>query len=468
MTSPLSSNLRTLNAVRQTTSLSLVNAAHLYHFNVDLAKMDKVVEEVLKLIQRDYLSPADIPFHSRWRHFEAPGLPRITDLLNSELWAKVDEREKVRRIIDLFVVSVLLDAGAGAKWLFKFSDGTVLGRSEGLALASLDWFLNGGFSAHPSDSPHRVDSSALKQVTPASLERAFQVSETNPLVGVDGRCSLLTRLGHVLESQPRFFYSKERGDYRPGNMVDFILADARVSGTGPALAGSVLGGVDVIASPTGDGKINVPVEVLWDVVMEGLSGVWPATRTKVDGVSVGDVWPSKAMASVMNSADDSKAGQIPHLAKEKYCYFMAFHKLSQWLTYSLMEPLSLLNISFQNMDIMTGLAEYRNGGLFVDMGVLSLKPDTLVRGLAAAPSGSNIPRFEVFDDAVVEWRALTVALLDRVGDRVRTALHMSAEELPLVKVLEAGTWKLGREVAAKLRPDSKGPPIDIISDGTVF
>ncbi|KAJ3407849.1 hypothetical protein CcCBS67573_g01519 [Chytriomyces confervae] len=449
----ISSQLRSLSAVRQTTSTTLLDAKNLHNFDLNLSKVDDVVAGVLALIERDYATPADIPFHSRWRHFDgpAPDAKRINALLASAEWASVDQKEKVRRIIDLFVVSVLLDAGAGPDWKFRFSDGTQLGRSEGLALASLDWFKVGGFSANPTSNPHRVDSSALKKISPESLEKAFQVSASNPLVGVHGRCSLLTRLADVLEAQPRFFHNKENNDYRPGNLVDFVLADSRV------------------AARSSDGKIEVPVEVLWDVVMDGLSGIWPATRTQVDGVSLGDVWPSKAMESIMNSSDAAKTGPIPQAAKEKKVYVMAFHKLSQWLTYSLMEPLSLLNITFTNMKLMTGLAEYRNGGLFVDMGVLALKPDALARGMASAlPTAANIPRFEVFDDAVVEWRALTVALMDLVGTKVQTALKMTEDELPLVKVLEAGTWKLGREVAAKLRPAAKGPPIDIISDGTVF
>jgi hypothetical protein len=102
---------------------------------------------------------------------------------------------------------------------------------------------------------------------------------------------------------------------------------------------------------------------------------------------------------------------------------------------------------------MTGLAEYRNGGLFVDYGVLSLKSQT-----------DGIPRFQVWDHAVVEWRGLTVALLDETGKRVRQALGV---DLPLVKILEAGTWKAGREIARSKR-EGCGPPIEIISDGTVF
>ncbi|KAI9346173.1 hypothetical protein BDR26DRAFT_1005344 [Obelidium mucronatum] len=447
---PLSNQLRSLRAVRQTTSLLLENPQHLNHFDLSLEKLDSVVDGVLALIKRDYKSPQEIPFHSRWRHFDSATEKRIQKLVLDKAEG-VDQVEKVRRVIDLFVVSVLLDAGAGAQWSYKFSDGTVLGRSEGLALASLDWFLAGGFSATPTSTPQRVDASSLQLVSVEALENAFQVSVSNPLVGAAGRCSLLSRLGSVLLDpiNARFFYNKENKDYRPGNMVDYILAK----------------GVE-----KSDGKVGVSVTVLWEAVMDGLSGIWPATRTTVDGVSVGDVWPCKAMEAIMKEGSKA-AGPIPNLAKDDGFYFVAFHKLSQWLTYSLMEPLSLLNCAFEEMDIMTGLAEYRNGGLFVDMEVITLKPETKARGVAAAAaatSGSTVPKFEVFDDAVVEWRGLTVALLDLVGARVQNRLGMSAAELPLVKVLEAGTWKLGREVAAKLRPDSKGPPIDIVSDGTVF
>ena len=68
-------------------------------------------------------------------------------------------------------------------------------------------------------------------------------------------------------------------------------------------------------------------------------------------------------------------------------------------------------------------------------------------------------------EAVVEWRALTVALLDRLADRVRARLQRP--DMPLARILEGGTWAAGRRVAAELRPDG-GPPLRIASDGTVF
>ena len=44
---------------------------------------------------------------------------------------------------------------------------------------------------------------------------------------------------------------------------------------------------------------------------------------------------------------------------------------------------------------------------------------------------------------VVEWRALTVALLDRIAVEMRRLLGLNADELPLARVLEGGTWRAG-------------------------
>jgi hypothetical protein len=141
-----------------------------------------------------------------------------------------------------------------------------------------------------------------------------------------------------------------------------------------------------------------------------------------------------------------------------------FHKLSQWLTYSLMDPIvKLSKYHFKDAEKMTGLPEYRNGGLFVDLGVLTLK-----RAKTLDAKEDSIPSFKVSDPVIVEWRALTVCLLDMVADDLRQRLGASKEELSLPMVLEAGTWKAGRELATRLRPASKNPPISIISDGTVF
>lgn len=133
----------------------------------------------------------------------------------------------------------------------------------------------------------------------------------------------------------------------------------------------------------------------------------------------------------------------------------------------------LLDCEWTNSHLLTGLPEYRNGGIFVDLGVLSLRPEALSRGLAYSRSvnpSSDLPMFDPADDVIVEWRALTVALLDVVHGMVNEELRKQGAEveLSLAQVLEAGTWKAGRLVAGKKRPGTKSSPILIVSDGTLF
>jgi hypothetical protein len=109
-----------------------------------------------------------------------------------------------------------------------------------------------------------------------------------------------------------------------------------------------------------------------------------------------------------------------------------------------------------DIDGLTGLAEYRNGGLFVDAGVLAPRD-------AAALARVH----DVSDPLVVTWRALTVALLDRIAPLVRERLGVTADDFPLARVLEGGTWAAGRALAKRKRADG-GPPLLIHSDGTVF
>ncbi|KAH6599083.1 hypothetical protein BASA50_003293 [Batrachochytrium salamandrivorans] len=476
--------LKSLGSIRERTQLVLQQPQHLQHFDVHLDQMDAVVNAVMMLIVRDYSSPTDIPPHSRWRHFEAASAAmklakcdRINPLLGS--WKKemskkgrsdtttttttaADEREPVRRLVDLFVVSVLLDAGAGSRWSFhpqseqtgeseKDKAASSYNRSEGLALASLEWFMAGGLSSDTDAHPLRADATGLAAVTHESLSAAFQVNQhSNPLVGVEGRCLLLNRLGNVCAKHTEYFGSTPASN-RPGNLVDYLLDHS-----------------STLHSDDGQSH-TVDISLLWHVAMDAFAGVWPPSRTSLDGVFLGDVWPCRALAAILaarsSESSTESTTESTTVSEADVLGLVPFHKLSQWLTYSLMEPLSLLGVSFAGADLLTGLAEYRNGGLFVDMGVISLR-DSSIHMRSQGPE--SVPRFNVFDDAVVEWRALTVGLLDMVADCVRERLSLSKDQLPLAKVLEAGTWKAGREIAASLRPITRGPPIDIISDGTVF
>ena len=132
-----------------------------------------------------------------------------------------------------------------------------------------------------------------------------------------------------------------------------------------------------------------------------------------------------------------------------------FHKLTQWLTYSLMTPMTkLLHVQFAGAELLTGLPEYRNGGLLVDTCLLTLKEIDMVRGLTAykhnaavkgQPSMEVVPLFQAGDDVVVEWRAVTVGFLDALLDEVNGQLGLGSKDgLTLAQMLEAGTWKVSR------------------------
>lgn len=268
----------------------------------------------------------------------------------------------------------------------------------------------------------------LEQLTSSALATGFQISEHNPMLGVDSRTNLLKSLGASLLAHTDVFGAEGR----PGNIVDYMLKTA----TDPS-------SLDILA--------------FWDVLQELLIPIWPRNRTKINGRPLGDAWPCRVLGIASLSKSITTTNESD--------FIQPFHKLTQWLTYSLTVPFTrLLNLTWTHMESMTALPEYRNGGLFVDLGVLSLQPAALERGLAA--SGGALPQFGAGDDEVVEWRAMTLVLIDQLYEMVKE--RMDGVELSMAQLLEAGTWKSGREVAKEKRPETKSSPILIESDGTVF
>jgi hypothetical protein len=379
----------------------------LAHFRIDLNRMEAAADAVLATIQKSYPS-LEIPFHARWRHFAVDGVDRWGLQATPLSWP--DRAARARSEFDLAIVSVLLDAGAGSAWRYRDAlSGREIGRSEGLALASLEMFANGAFSDR-TDDPLRVDADVISGLDEAALAKGFQANAANPLLGLDGRADLLRRLGRLVAERKDTFGRADTP--RPGGLFDHLLAQAK------------------------DDTIEAP-KILSEVLLQ-LGPIWPS-RLELAGIPLGDCWKHPAIKT-----DDATTGLMP------------LHKLSQWLSYSLIEPLQRAGLRVIDIDGLTGLAEYRNGGLFVDLGVLALRN-----------SADADRSHEVGSHLVVEWRALTVALLDRLADMIRKRLDRSAETLPLASLLEGGTWAAGRAAAFERRTDGS-PPIKVISDGTVF
>lgn len=323
----------------------------LQHFDVHQDKLPMVVEYVKNVIAQNYPSFDKIPPHSRWRHFDAGGYSRVQDLIDQWKREHVGAEERSRRLVDLFLVAVLLDAGAGMKWTYKDEQtGTVYRRSEGLGVASFNMFKAGLFSNDPKDHPHRVDGKysreelleshldvhplnicctvdRLQRLKTEDVSDGFQVSEENPMVGITGRANLLNRLGGAIEQQSSFFPTAANVAARPGNLIDYLLSHK--------------------CTKKREDRPVIQIPTLWSGIMS-LGEMWPA-RLKLNGVQLGDVWPCDTIKSATASPESTD-------------HWVPFHKLSQWLTYSLLEAIEHgLGAIFEGRELLTGLPEYRNG-----------------------------------------------------------------------------------------------------------
>ena len=366
--------------------LALATRGRLERWGIDLDRLPDLGRLVGDLTRARF-PDLEVPAHGRRLHFRVGGV---------DLWERrprpADGSEAAGSDLELIVVSVLLDAGSGPRWRYADSQiPGVLRRSEGLAVASFRAWESGMFSDRGLP---RADSEALADLTAELLAEAFQVTEDNPLVGIEDRGALLRYLGRVSSGWP---------GRRVGGIYDLLSGRA-----------------------SSDGRLSAVA--LLRTLLEELSPLWPDS-TMEDGEFLGDVWPYPPL------------GLVP------------FHKLIQWLAYSLVEPLHTAGITVTEVDRLTPLAEYRNGGLLIDGGVL-----------APVTPGWQTTRHPVSSPLVVEWRALTVALLSRLAEMVREELNAT---LSMAQILEGGTWAAGRQLAAAARPDSS-PPLKVLSNGTIF
>lgn len=425
-------------------------------FTLDRSRLPAAAERVAATIRMRHPDLA-IPPHGCWRHLQAGGVDRIAELDDRLQGLPAEEQARAR--LDLTAVVALMGAGAGAAWRYDeargpgrlalpvqqatrdellalldqaasgqtrpvpagttapapetgAAPGTALSRAEGLAVACFRAFVAGAFSADPA-RPCRVDASALRTLDAAAVRAMFQAGPSNPLIGVEGRAGLLARLGQVLlEAQERHGLPA-----RPSLLAE-RLTDGFARG-------------------------EVDAGALLHELLRSLAPVWSGGST-VCGQPAGDVWPHRWAGQA------SRAGRDAITA-----HWVPFHQPGQWLAYSWVEPLARAGVRVTNTARLTGLPDARNGGLMLDCGVI-------VPRAAADLERTWAPG----DEFVVEWRALTLALLDELAPRVRQLLGVDEARLPMSALMEGGTWHTGGELAAERRDDS--PPLRVTGEGTVF
>ena len=405
--------LRSPTAIRHQCKqiFQLAEANELEYFKYDESQLSKVVSYVIEEINRNYPN-LDIPYHGRLRHFEVGNIDRMKIL--KDRYGPINSKDFGKMLFELVVVSVLLDAGAGSQWKYYVVEGknnVCYSRSEGLAIASFEMFISGAFSSDPLH-PMKVNAKKLMSLSKAELVKGFQINERNPLVGIDGRLQILRNLGQLLlEKYP----DQEDEDVCLGLVYENIYEKVTCE------------------------KKSLEIKEIFEFFVCEFNNIWPQ-GLRIGSTNLGDVGKHKKVQ------DHHGLGQG----------YVPFHKLTQWLTYSVIETFEKAGIRIVNIDELTGLPEYRNGGLFIDLELLKVKDK---RNLKISHEPSS--------EFIVEWRALTLSILDVVADQVRSELSFNKEELPLAKILQGGTWSAGRRIASTLR-ENLSSPILIKSHGTIF
>ena len=494
------------------------------YFKLDRSRLPDLAHRVATLA-RERLAELKVPHHGQWSRFAAGGIDRKGEL--DALLAQRSPAERLRAHIDLTVVSVLLGAGAGTVWRYverpeldalalpvhrqkgedllamlgaaagkapaananaeaekpatteevaatdlvtsdppntalhiteppateppateaptteaptteaptgdpqpKLRQPTTLGGPEGLAVASFRAFVAGVFSSDPTD-PLRVDALALKRMDTAALRAVFHSSPSNPLPGLEARAAVLTRLGEVLQEQAE----RHGGLARPARLID------RFTGAG-------------------QGHTVTAVELLRELLTT-CAPIW-ASGSPVLGLPAGDVWPhlwAGADIGVTGAPVEPGAAQAQARSDRATSGWVPLHMLGQWLTWSLTEPLAWAGIEVTSLDALTAVPEQQGlGGLLLDAGVIVPRhPSDLTK------------TYKPSSDFVVEWRALTVTLMDELAVLVRQALDQSLPPGLPPRGLEGGAWVAGLLGALELGAGAgTAPPLKIDSDGTLF
>ncbi|KAI8376933.1 hypothetical protein BD560DRAFT_59477 [Blakeslea trispora] len=396
----------------------------LCHFDLDASKLDDMVQLVIAIIKRDHHDIAKIPSYGCWRYFESDGTSRIQALISS--WSTVDKTEQVRRILDLFIVFTLIDCDLGRDYTFRESSANHTDRRrEEIAIGLLNMFMAGTFSANP-DQPHKVDLEALVSLTQSDFSDGFKHNSFESESSLADRFRMIKHLASVLQSQSGYFGGDEGHAPRPGNLIDYLLSHPSTIKTrkGPL----------------------IHIEALWPVILEISK---PSIYNNTSG-QLGDVW------------------SCPTLGPNE---LVSFHDLSQWMVYSIIEPMEkLTGAIIEGTEQLTSPSDYPNGGLLIDTGFIALKKKEYERGvemfyrnsrLPGQPKIEVTPMFDISDPVVIEWRAITTAYMDLLSEQVRMVLGVEKKDLKLSQIIQNGTHTAGRELAEITRPNTQEPPIII-------
>lgn len=376
-------------------------------FIVNDKALAAAAETVAEVARRRYRH-GRIPPHGWWRRLEAGGIDRRSWL--APRLAGFVPGERAHAQIDLATLGVFLGGHAGAAWRYHEAlSGRTFAGCEGLAIATFHAFASGLFSSR-DDRPLQADAEGLRALQTDRLALAFQSSPRHALPAIEARAVLLRRLGEVLQENPEVFGAPGR----PGTLIDLFITPYGFAVPGTA---------------------DVRAHDLLSQLLQCLSGLWPPGH-QIEGIPIGDCWRHAAVRG-----EGLTDGWVP------------FHQQLQWLAYSLVEPFEAAGVPVRGLDALTALPGRHPCGLMLDTGVLRLREPVIATELR-----------EPGDEAIVEWRALTLALHEVLAPRIRALLGLDEQHCPMGCILEGGTRAAGQMLAARLRD---GAPALRVADGAL-
>jgi hypothetical protein len=363
--------------------LGLAAEGRLDHTGVDLDKLDTAVATVLETTKENY-PDFQIPPYGVWRGFEAGGIDRWQAMASARGFETAEEM--LAAAADLAIVGIAMTTMHPGDWRYEDRmTETVVTGTHASALAAFHMFASGSFSSEMSDA-YRVDAEALVRMDLVELAAGLQWDDVEEADYLKAMQRHLKRLGEALALRPDLFGEGEAT--RPGLLAVQLARDC----DGAIDAGQVL-----------------------DRILEALAPVWEG------GATSGDIWLGDSFVHSGLPGNDIHA-------------VVPFHLAAQQMVYSLVEPFAWAGFEVAGLDKLTGPADLAHAALFVHSGVLTIrgKGDTL------SP--------EAVRDRMIEIRALTLALTDRLAERLASGLGMTLDQVPFTCLLEGGTSRAGNRL----------------------
>lgn len=362
-------------------------AGKLNHVGLDLTKLDDALGLVLETTKEIY-PDFQIPPYGIWRAFETGGIDRWSAMASAREFETA--QEMLLAAADLALLALFMKTRRPGNWVFEdpMTSSKVAG-DDALALAAFHMFASGSFSGEMTD-PYRVDAETLVRLDLNELTSGLQWDRDADQELLGAMQAHLKRFGEAMALRPDLF--SEGKLTRPG-----VLA--------LRLAGEAGAGIDA--------------SKLLDNLLETFAPVWDG------GAKAGDVGLGDSFDYTGKSAG-SETTTVP------------FHLCAQEMVYSLLEPFAWAGFEVTGLEDLTPPSDLAHAALFVQTGVLAISSE----------NDEALPE-ETKTDRMVELRALSAALADKLADRLRSELDVSADQVPLTCILEGGTSRAGLRILSQ-------------------